>query len=249
MRKAPVTRDTLKTAIAGSSLLKRAEASSRRRAAAQSSETPESRVALIGQLVARFDVRKATCFRTEERERLISIIESTFGDYAPFNLLCRRMLHEKLLAGTDELALDMDDPEIHGAAEDVPSGSPFGRLRMMQMVVSRLHRPRAAEPETGGKGAGESQAAVQSRPQEDLLPTVPSIPSTCNVMQEHSTSAASTTRDGAELGAPPRGAQGETASDEERGGGPTAGELEDDRRTATSHASPFRGVLPSSLFA
>ena len=247
MRKAAFAREPSKTAIAGSFIVKRAEASSRRRAAAQSNETPESRVALIGQLVARFDVRKATCFRTEERERLIGIIESTFGDYAPFNLLCRRMLHEKLQAGADELALDMDDPGVHGTADDVPSVSPFGRLRKMQMVVSRLHRSRAAEPKTGGKGAGESEDTVQSHPQDGRLPTVLSTPSTCNVMQEHPTSAP-TTEDGAEPGSPPRGAQGETASDEELGGAPTTSDLEGGRRAAASHASPWRGVLPS-LFA
>ena len=39
-----------------------------------------------------FDARHSQCFAPEDKERLLGIIEASFGDYPTFNLLVRTML-------------------------------------------------------------------------------------------------------------------------------------------------------------
>ena len=41
--------------------------------------------------LATFDASKAQCFKAEDRERLLGIIESSFGDFGTFNATVRRI--------------------------------------------------------------------------------------------------------------------------------------------------------------
>ena len=51
-------------------------------------------------LLASFDAAKARCFVPNDRERLLGIIESGFGDFRPFNKIVRSLLaREPALAG------------------------------------------------------------------------------------------------------------------------------------------------------
>ena len=46
--------------------------------------------------LTRFDASKAQCFLHKDRERLLAVIESAFGDLRPFNRVVRSILAERL---------------------------------------------------------------------------------------------------------------------------------------------------------
>ena len=43
----------------------------------------------LAQQLERFDAAKAQCFKNEDRQRLLAVIEAAFGDFKQFNLLVR----------------------------------------------------------------------------------------------------------------------------------------------------------------
>ena len=53
--------------------------------------------ALVRQL-ARFDASKAQCFLNRDRQRLLAVIESSFGTCQPFNKLVRAVFSNKIAA-------------------------------------------------------------------------------------------------------------------------------------------------------
>ena len=61
----------------------------------------------LGQQLARFDAGKAQCFLDGDRQRLLAVIDATFGTLAPFNALMRKLLlrRSKLAVSVSKLAL------------------------------------------------------------------------------------------------------------------------------------------------
>ena len=51
--------------------------------------------ALVESQLATFDALQATCFKSEERQRLLGIIEVTFGDFRVFNAAVRSIFAER----------------------------------------------------------------------------------------------------------------------------------------------------------
>ena len=47
-------------------------------------------------LLSRFDAGAARCFLDSDRQHLLAVIETGFGNFAPFNKLVRAILAEKL---------------------------------------------------------------------------------------------------------------------------------------------------------
>ena len=45
--------------------------------------------------LATFDAAKAMCFKADDRERLLGIIESAFGDFGAFNSKVRHIFHKR----------------------------------------------------------------------------------------------------------------------------------------------------------
>jgi hypothetical protein len=46
--------------------------------------------------LAKFDAGKAQCFLARDREKLLAVIEASFGTFAPFNKTVRGLFEEKL---------------------------------------------------------------------------------------------------------------------------------------------------------
>ena len=51
----------------------------------------------LAQLPAKFDAGKSQCFLDGDRQRLLAVIESSFGTFEPFNKIVRGILHDKLV--------------------------------------------------------------------------------------------------------------------------------------------------------
>ncbi len=59
----------------------------------------------LEQRLAHFDAGKAKCFLDRDRQRLLAVIEATFGTFAPFNRIVRQLLSEQRRASSSlELA-------------------------------------------------------------------------------------------------------------------------------------------------
>lgn len=65
-----------------------------------------------------FDAREATCFKPEEREHLLAVIESGFGDFHKFNLLVRSIFEGAVGEAITEAFAQMDDLGL-GAEESI----------------------------------------------------------------------------------------------------------------------------------
>jgi hypothetical protein len=46
--------------------------------------------------LAQFDAAKAQCFLVEDREKLLAVVEASFGTFAPFNQIVRSHFAEQL---------------------------------------------------------------------------------------------------------------------------------------------------------
>jgi hypothetical protein len=44
----------------------------------------------------RFDARKAQCFLEKDREKLLAVVEASFGTFGPFNKIARSFFAEQL---------------------------------------------------------------------------------------------------------------------------------------------------------
>ena len=69
--------------------------------------------------VATFDVCKADCTVQHDKQRLLAIVESSFGTFGEFNNTCRRIFLRKL-GGADSSLMDQrDEPPHSKVAGDV----------------------------------------------------------------------------------------------------------------------------------
>ena len=48
----------------------------------------------------RFDASQAQCFLPKDRDKLLAVIEASFGTFQPFNKIVRRIFKEKLSLST-----------------------------------------------------------------------------------------------------------------------------------------------------
>ena len=60
----------------------------------------------LAQLLSKFEADKAQCFLDGVRQKLLAVIEASFGTFAPFNKIVRGIFRDKLLvpAGDDQSA-------------------------------------------------------------------------------------------------------------------------------------------------
>lgn len=50
----------------------------------------------LSQLLARFDAGRSRCYLDGDRQKLLAVIEASFGSFTPFNKVVRRIFHDKL---------------------------------------------------------------------------------------------------------------------------------------------------------
>ena len=53
----------------------------------------------LAQLLSKFEADKAQCFLDGDRQKLLAVIEASFGTFAPFNKIVRGIFRDKLLVG------------------------------------------------------------------------------------------------------------------------------------------------------
>jgi hypothetical protein len=56
----------------------------------------ESDNAGIYRSLARFDARKAQCFLAQDRQKLLAVVQTSFGTFGPFNRIVRGFFAEEL---------------------------------------------------------------------------------------------------------------------------------------------------------
>ena len=60
-----------------------------------------------------FDARKARCYHAKDRQHLLGVIESGFGDFVPFNKLIREIFQDAATAGAaPPRPEDLDTAEV-----------------------------------------------------------------------------------------------------------------------------------------
>ena len=84
--------------------------------------TPEE--ALHATLI-RFRAQEAQCFRAEERERLLAVIEASFGDFHTFNVSVRGLFRTNVHRSYAMLPLDEDTPRFGAVAPPGLTPEPF----------------------------------------------------------------------------------------------------------------------------
>ena len=57
-----------------------------------------------------FDASKATCFKSDDRQHLLGIIESAFGDFNSFNSKVRSIFKKR--STTQQLTLEKDTKQV-----------------------------------------------------------------------------------------------------------------------------------------
>jgi hypothetical protein len=55
----------------------------------------------VGLILAHFDAAQAKCFLDRDRQRLLAVVEASFGTFAPFNTIVRGIFAERLRASED----------------------------------------------------------------------------------------------------------------------------------------------------
>ena len=50
----------------------------------------------LAQLLSKFDAGKAKCFLDGDRQKLLAVIEASFGTFAPFNKIVRGIFHDTI---------------------------------------------------------------------------------------------------------------------------------------------------------
>ena len=63
--------------------------------------------------LAKFDAGKAKCFLNRDRQRLLAVIEASFGTFASFNQVVRRIFKEQIKR---ESARELEAPTAYGSA-------------------------------------------------------------------------------------------------------------------------------------
>ena len=69
----------------------------------------------LAQSLSRFDAAKAQCRYDRDRQRLLAVIEASFGTAAPFNQLVREVLNKQVL-GLKEASRSPVSRRISGQA-------------------------------------------------------------------------------------------------------------------------------------
>lgn len=67
--------------------------------------------------LATFDAAKAQCFKQEDRDRLLGIIESAFGDFTTFNGKVRGLFAKR--GSTLQLKVDTDNKQRPSSSSEV----------------------------------------------------------------------------------------------------------------------------------
>lgn len=88
--------------------------------ALQQSHQEEARAAAV-RMLEDFDASQAQCFKVEDRERLLGIIETSFGDLRAFSLLVRGTFCDLLSMRTPEEALDSRRRQVTAAGSSPAS--------------------------------------------------------------------------------------------------------------------------------
>ena len=55
----------------------------------------------LAQGLAHFDAAQAKCFLDRDRQRLLAVVEASFGTFAPFNTIVRGIFAERLRASEE----------------------------------------------------------------------------------------------------------------------------------------------------
>ena len=63
--------------------------------------------------LAKFDAGKAKCFLNRDRQRLLAVIEASFGTFASFNQVVRRIFKEQIKR---ESTRELEAPSAYGSA-------------------------------------------------------------------------------------------------------------------------------------
>ena len=65
--------------------------------------------------LATFDAAQSQCFKPDDRERLLGIIEGAFGDFGAFNAKVRRIFHER----SNTVELESSKSKSKGSGDQV----------------------------------------------------------------------------------------------------------------------------------
>ena len=111
-----------------------------------------SAVEMVFERFRTFDVKKAQCFREEERQHLLSVIENGFGELDIFSSIVRQLFSQALESGEA-----MDDSTRTGRSSTRRGSSPDG-LRSVGMVA-RVGARKESAVSNGVKGLALGEVA------------------------------------------------------------------------------------------
>ena len=111
-----------------------------------------SAVEMVFERFRTFDVKKAQCFREEERQHLLSVIENGFGELDIFSSIVRQLFSQALESGEA-----LDDSTRTGRSSTRRGSSPDG-LRSVGMVA-RVGARKESAVSNGVKGLALGEVA------------------------------------------------------------------------------------------
>ena len=79
-------------------------------------------------VLATFDIRKADCFLQSDKQRLLSIVESSYFSSGAFNAACRKILVTKLRLDEAPSSVGVPLAEEGGASERAPPSKASARV-------------------------------------------------------------------------------------------------------------------------
>ena len=102
----------------------------------QQSGCMEAMMERFREQMAQFDASDAQCFKPEERERLLGVIESGFGSLGGFNALVRNMFATRSMSNRDRVvSIDGDDDDEDEGHVDAPVDQVCVETRRKDLVV------------------------------------------------------------------------------------------------------------------
>ena len=117
--------------------------------------SPEETRALLHRSFEGFEAQKAQCFKLEDRERLLGVIEAGFGELADFDMLVRHLLSQRRrrYSGVGERALNVaDEPR-----DEQRGGPRLVRPDVPESGADRQVEDGATEVELQGGGGDEPE--------------------------------------------------------------------------------------------
>ena len=118
-------------------------------------EGGENDAAAVEQVMARFqtfDVKHARCFKEEERQHLLSVIESGFGDLEVFNSVVRHLFTNRLEQSDASMRTGRASSRRESAAFGA-SGAAVTAVARARAAVPKLDAAHAQAVHANGNGA------------------------------------------------------------------------------------------------